>query len=208
MAKSTRKRRRRKSAAIDKPPKPYPDFPLCPANCGNWQKKIKGRLYYFGRWGRVVDGSMTRIRPDGCWQEALAEYEEKRDALYSGRVPRVKGEGLTVGELRGRFLTAKSRALDAGEITVRTYREYRATADRLLAAFGENRRVDDLAADDFESLRADIAKTNGPVRLGNEVQRVRTVFKWAFESGLIDRPVRYGPEFKKPSKASIGKRQN
>jgi len=34
---------------------------------------------------------------------------------------------------------------------------------------------------------------------------VRTVFKYAFESGLIDRPVRYGPQFKKPS-ASLMRR--
>jgi hypothetical protein len=78
------------------------------------------------------------------------------DDLHAGRTPRANGlnGGLTVGELRGRFLTAKSRALDAHEITSRTYKEYRAIADRLLSAFGESRLVDDLAADDFELLRA------------------------------------------------------
>ena len=45
----------------------------------------------------------------------------------------------------------------------------------------------------------------GPVRLGNEVQRVRTVFKYGFESGLIEKPVRYGPQFKKPSKSVLRK---
>ena len=49
--------------------------------------------------------------------------------------------------------------------------------------FGKDRPVDDLAADDFEELRADIAKTWGPVRLGNEVQRVRTLFKYGYEAG-------------------------
>jgi integrase len=65
--------------------------------------------------------------------------------------------------------------------------------------------VEDLAADDFEQLRADIAKVWGPVRLGNEVQRVRTFFKYGYEAGLIDKPVRFGPSFKKPS-ASVLRR--
>ena len=203
-SKSTRKPRRRKSN-IDRPPKPYPDFPLSPANCGQWQKKINGKLHYFGKWGKVVNGRITRLQPDGCWQAALELYEQQREALYAGRKPRIKAEGLTVGELRGRFLTAKNRALDAKEITARTYAEYRATADRLLATFGEDRLVDDLASDDFELLRADIAKVWGPVRLGNEIQRVRTIFKYGYESGLIDKPMRFGLAFKKPSKAVLRK---
>jgi integrase len=201
--KSNRKKRPRKSS-IDRPPKPYPEFPLCAANCGAWQKKIGGTVYYFGKWGKVVNGRLTRIDGDG-WQAALETYKAQVDDLQAGRKPRGKAEGLTVGDLRGRFLTAKSRALDAGEITGRTYAEYRATADRLMATFGEKRLVNDLASDDFESLRADIAKQWGPIRLGNEIQRVRTTFKYAFEAGLIDKPVRYGPEFKKPSRSVMRK---
>lgn len=203
-AKSTRKQRSRKSA-IDRPEKPYPEFPLGPANNGCWQKKIKGNIHYFGRWGKIVKGKMERLPYEPSWQGALGLYKAQADDLQAGRKPREKGEGLTVGDLRGRFLTAKSRALDAGEITARTYFEYRATADRLLGLFGENRLVSDLASDDFETLRADVAKTWGPVRLGNEVQRVRTVFKYAYESGLIDSPVRFGSQFKKPAKRVLRK---
>ena len=58
----------------------------------------------------------------------------------------------------------------------------------------------DLAADDFDKLRVSIAKKWGPVRLGNEIQRVRSVFKYGYDAGLIDRPVRFGPSFKKPTR--------
>lgn len=203
MPKSTRKSRPRKSA-IDRPPKPYKDFPLCAANNGYWQKKILGRPHYFGRWGKVVDGKLQRIEGD-TWQAALELYKAQVDDLMAGRKPRVKDDRLTVGELRGRFLTAKSRALDAGEITARTYAEYRATADRLLTLFGDKRPVDDLASDDFEELRANIAKQWGPVRLANEITRVKSVFRYAYLAGLTSQPVRYGPEFKKPSKAVLRK---
>jgi integrase len=63
--------------------------------------------------------------------------------------------------------------------------------------------VDDLAADDFGALRAEMAKRWGPVRLGNAVTRVKTVFRYGTDNGLIDKAVRFGTEFRKPDKAVL-----
>src|SRR5262245_61841058 len=199
---SSRVARSRKAA--DRPRKPYPDFPLTPHASGAWQKKIRGKIHYFGRWGRRVDGKLVRVEGDG-WKEALELYKAQADDLHAGRTPRVKGDGLTVADLCNRFRTAKLRQREAGEITSRMYDEYTSTTDRLNATFGGTRRVDVLAADDFEAMRDAMAKQWGPVRLGNEIQKVRTVFKYGYESGLIEKPVRYGPQFKKPS-ASVMRR--
>ncbi|HVL11460.1 MAG TPA: hypothetical protein VM529_02785 [Gemmata sp.] len=201
MTDSSRTSRRRKP---DRPKKPYPDIPLSPHASGTWQKKIRGKIHYFGRWARVVDGKLTRVPGDG-WEDALREYKEVADDLHAGRTPRVKGGGLTVKDLANRFLTAKKNQLDAGELSPRSFSEYRQTTDLLVAQFGLSRLVDDLAAPDFETLRASMARRLGPVRLGNEVQRVRTVFKYAYEAGLVEKPMRYGPQFVKPSKAVMRK---
>jgi len=77
-----------------------------------------------------------------------------------------------------------------GELSPRTWRDYYDCRETLGGSFGKNRAVEDLAGDDFEKLRGELAKRLGPVSLGNEIQRVRTVFKYAFEEVLIDRPVR------------------
>lgn len=193
---STRKSPPRKAA--DRPKKPYPDFPLSPHASGAWQKKIRGKIHYFGRWAKRVNGKLVRIDGDG-WKDALEEYKVQADDLHAGRTPRVKTDGLTVADLCNRFLTAKLRQREAGEIGSRMFDEYKAATDRLVSTFGKTRLVDDLAADDFEALREAMAKQWGPVRLGNEIQKVRTAFKYGFEAGLIDKPVRYGPQFKKPS---------
>jgi integrase len=193
---STRKRRSRK--ASDRPKKPYPDFPLTPHASGAWQKKIRGKIHYFGKWAKRVNGKLVRIEGDG-WEDALELYKSQADDLHAGRKPRTKTDGLTVAYLCNAFLTAKLRQREAGELGVRALGEYKQTTDLLIGSLGKTRVVDNLGADDFEALRATMAERWGPVRLGTEIQKVRTVFKYGFESGLLDRPVRYGPQFKKPS---------
>jgi integrase len=48
-----------------------------------------------------------------------------------------------------------------------------------------------------------MARKWGPVRLGNTIQRTRSVFKFAFDSELIATPIRFGPEFKRPTKKTL-----
>jgi hypothetical protein len=43
--------------------------------------------------------------------------------------------------------------------------------------------------DDFNGLRAKMAQRWGPVRLGNVIHRIKSVFKYALEAGLISRPL-------------------
>ena len=60
---------------------PYAKFPLTPHACGAWHKRILGKINYFGRWGRVVNGTMTRVEGDG-WKEALELYKAQADDLH------------------------------------------------------------------------------------------------------------------------------
>ncbi len=39
--------------------------------------------------------------------------------------------------------------------------------------------------------------------LGNEIQRIRVLFKYAYDQGLIDKPVRYGQTFRRPSRKIV-----
>src|SRR5262249_44389470 len=149
--------KRNSGKAADRPKKPYDNFPLYPHPLGYWTKKIRGQFHYFGKWGnRLRGGIMERIPGDG-WEEALENYKMLADDLHAGRKPRINGDSLKVKDLCNAFLTAKKRKLDSGELGARMFQEYRETTDLLIAAFGKNRTVDDLAADDFERLRADMA---------------------------------------------------
>ncbi|MGI6418289.1 MAG: hypothetical protein ACOX1P_21770 [Thermoguttaceae bacterium] len=63
---------------------------------------------------------MVRIDGDG-WKEALGEYGRTRDALYQGRVPRPKAEGVTIKDACNAYRTSKLRLLEAGELSPRTF---------------------------------------------------------------------------------------
>ena len=186
MSKSTTVRGRCKR---EKPAKPYPEFPLFPHATRRWAKKIKGRLHYFGPWAD----------PQG----ALQRYLDQKDDLHAGRTPRPQVDGVTVADIANAFLNAKRRLLDNGEIGSRMFSEYHGACSRVVSAFGRNRLVDDLRPADFAALRESLAKTRGAVALGNEIQRVRTLFKFAYDEGGIDKPIRYGQSFRKPSAKAV-----
>src|SRR5262249_23372466 len=175
------------SGKPNKPSKPYPDFPLFPHASGQWAKKIRGQLHYFGVWAD----------PDA----ALAKYLAEKDALHAGRKPRTDPEILTVKDAANAFLNAKQALMDAGELSPRTWADYKAVCDLLVSHFGKARLVSDLAPDDFAALRNKVAKRWGPHRMGSKlIQYTRSVFKHALDAGLIALPVRFGPGFKRPAK--------
>jgi integrase len=177
------------SSSPAKPSKPYPEFPLFPHATGRWAKKIRGRFVYFGPWNEP--------------NAALTKYLEQKDDLHSGRKPRPETNGQTIKELSNRFLNAKQSIVDTGELSPRTWAEYKTTTDLLIKNFGKQRLVSDLSPEDFATLRARMAKVWGPHRLGKIIQYVRSVFKFGYDSGLIDRPMRFGPGFHRPTKKTI-----
>jgi integrase len=162
---------------------------LFPHAAGVWAKKIRGKLHYFGPWND----------PDG----ALAKYLEQKDDLHSGRKPRPNTEGLTMKELANAFLAEKQARVDTGELSPRTWDGYKGACDFLITQLGRTCLVADLGPDDFAPLRNRLAKQYGPHGLGTTVQYIRCTFRYAYESGLIDRPIHYGPGFKRPSKKTL-----
>jgi len=178
-----------------KPKKPYKDFPLFPHACGQWAKKIKGKLYYFGPWEDH--------------QGSLDKYLAQKDDLFAGRAPRdVTADGCTVRKLVNSFLASKKQLVQSGELAQRSFDDYYRECERVIDVFGRHRMVEDLTPKDFERLRAEMTKTLGPVSLGNAINRARILFKYAYDQFLVDKPVRYGQGFKRPSRAVLRKERN
>lgn len=173
----------------DKPQKPYPEFPLFPHACGQWVKKIRGKLHYFGAWAD----------PDA----AMSKYLNQKDDLHAGRKPRQKTDAPTLRDLCNHFRTEKQHRHESGELSERTLHDYARTCDLLLEHFGKDRLLSDITPVDLSRYRAKLAEKRGPVALGNEVGRVRVVLNYAYHSGLVSAPILLGTGFRKPSQKTI-----
>lgn len=170
---------------MSKPAKPRPDFPLFAHNSGQWAKKINGKTHYFGIWADA--------------NAALERYIRERDDLYAGRIPRQEGQ-LTVEDGCNHFLHAKRSQVDSGNLTERSWIEYRETCRKIVAAFGAGAAIENLRAEDFNELRASLAKRFGPSRLTTEVTKIRTIFRYLESADHIDRQPKYGPLFRGASR--------
>ena len=73
----------------------------------------------------------------------------------------------------------------------------------LVTGLGKQRGVTTLAPQDFAGLKTKLARRNGPHRISTVIQVIRCAFKYAYESELLDQPIRFGPDFKRTSKKTL-----
>jgi hypothetical protein len=118
-----------------------------------WAKKIGGKLHDFGSWSD----------PDG----ALAKHLEQKDALHTGRTPTPAPDALAVKDVANAFLNAKREAMDAGELSPRTWADYRSIMNMMVDGLGKRRPVADLAPADFAAPRKNRARSSSrPTKSG------------------------------------------
>ncbi len=188
------------SRPLSKPDKPYVGFPLFShAGSGQWAKKVRGKLVYFGSWREDRDGA-----------KALDTFNREWPYVKDGRTPPAVdvSNGCTLRLLVNDFLRFKQAKLDAGDLARRTFRDYYQTCAALVDHFGKERLVTDLRPDDFRKFRAKLAERLGAVRLKNEINRVCSIFNHAHENELIDKPVSYGSGFDRPSSLALRRERN
>ncbi len=183
----------------DKISKPRPDFPLGPHPAGYWCKRVKGQLHYFGPHWKTKD----QAGADAAAEAALEDYNKQEADLKAGRKPPPDPEGVTVKDVVNAFLNHRKAKLDAGELSVHTWNKYNDVTDLLIQQLGTFRLVADLRADDFTALKTLMQRRWGPLRVGDFIQHIRSVFKHAFDAELIDRPVRFGPGFDRPKQKTL-----
>lgn len=177
-----------------KPGKPREDFPLTAHTTGQWCKKIRGHVRYFGKWEDPV--------------AAEAKYNREREDWEAGRVPRQSSGGINLKDLVNLFLMAKRKRVDNGEMSVRTWSDYKKSGDFLVEAVGRWRCVDDLNQEDFGKLREAMAKGRNMVSLGNAIRLAKVLFNWGFNEGHIKNKLRYGESFDLPTAKSVRKEKN
>ncbi len=121
----------------------HKDWPLTLRSDGRWQKKVRGKRYYFGTDADAALAEWTRVK----------EFRLAGNEPPATDAPPADDEGMQVGELCDRFLQAKAVQRDSGELSPMTWNDYKRTCDRMVAHFGKAKPVAKLTAADFTSLK-------------------------------------------------------
>jgi len=205
MSKSTTKREPSKEAVL-KAARAYKAKHAVPLTVhpsgkfGRWCKKVSGVAHYFG----LVDPASK----DYGSKAALALYHRQREDLEAGREPAVEVAGATVKTLCDAFLFDREQKVDTGELMPRSWRQYRQCCERLVKVLGRGRAVENLRPSDFATLRAFLSKSMAASTLTVELTRVKTVFRFAYDRGMIPVPMRFGGALERPPKRLLREARN
>lgn len=174
-----------------KPAKPRKDFPLFAHASGQWAKKVRGKLHYFGKWDDPVAAEL--------------KWQRDKSALIEGRDPDHSDDGDTVGWLCDVFMDSKEAQRLRGELRKSTQDDYLKACKHVTAFFGRGRRLETLTPQDFDRYRSSFPKTWGPTTINNQLRLCRTLFKYAGEIGATDKPILYRIGLKAVSRSVMRK---
>ena len=174
---------------MQKPAKPYPEFPLFAHNNGQWAKKIKGRIVFFGSW-KSAD-----------WNTALAHYLDERDALYAGRpIGQNDPAEMTCDEWLNSWAVEKLDAAETGRLGPSQAACCVRTARIMLAATGAARPVVSLDHTALLKIR-NAMPSRSPTTLKGHLTRARMAIRWLERRHQIR--IRLDDELAAPPKRAI-----
>jgi len=162
MAKSNSKRKTRS----DK-------FPLTLHKTGQYCKKIKGKIYYFGTDKK----------------EALSRYMEQAAYLHVGKMPKPKSSGqtLSIKTLCNLYLDHQESRSIIGEIKLRHLYDQTSLLRDFVRFMGSNRVVSDISTVDLQNYRKKLIKTGkSPNTINNRIATVKAMYNWAVDNEIID----------------------
>ncbi|MFW6065992.1 MAG: hypothetical protein ACOC9S_04155, partial [Planctomycetota bacterium] len=180
------------STSRRKPSKPYLSFPLTAHNNGQWCKKIRGKIHFFGTWDDP--------------QAALKRYLRVAEDLHAGRQPRISTGEITVKDLCNEFLTHQLHKQQAGQISLRWFEDCRRVLEHFAGKIGASRAASELRPPDFMQYRQLLSRAGlaGKKGLGVHAMTrtltiIRGMFKYAYENDVMERPAKFGSAFDRPS---------
>ena len=162
---------------------------------GRWCKVFSGKRYYLCKAEEDEDGSKSYDL------FVLRKHEAETGAKIQG----LSDDSIKVADIADQWCQKMQDLVKSGERSQRTLDEYIATGQFVIDHFGKARNADSLSPNDFAGLRRKLAERYGINGLNKRVVQVRTMFKFAFDQGLIDQPVRYGQSFDQPDAKALRK---
>jgi len=148
-------------------------FPLTLHKTGQFCKKIKGKLYYFG-----TDK-----------QRALQRYLEQAAYLHAGKTPtpRPSQDRLSIKILCNLYLDHQESRAEIGEIKSRHVSDQILLLRDFVRFVGPNRPVSDISTIELQNYRKRLIKARkSPNTINNRIAAFKAMYNWALDNEVID----------------------
>jgi len=149
-------------------------FPLTLHPTGQFCKKIRGKLYYFG-----TDK-----------QRALELYLEQAAYLHTGKANRLKtiGNNVSLKTLSNLYLDYQHLQAKSGEITLRHVYDQTALLRSFAKYIGSNRMVSDITTSDLQNYYKKLINSGKAARtINNRITAVKSMFNWALNNEIVEK---------------------
>ncbi len=148
-------------------------FPLTLHPTGQYCKKIRGKVHYFGTDKKA----------------ALREYLEQATFLHTGerKDPRQRQDGLTLKDLCNLYLEHQHIGVEAGQITASHFKDQLHSLRQLTCFVGQNCLVDRITTLVLQNYRYKLLKSYSHHRVNLHLSIMKAMFHWARKNDITDR---------------------
>jgi len=147
-------------------------FPLTLHKTGQFCKKIKGKLYYFG-----IDKKL-----------ALQRYLEQASYLHSGKVipPDKEDNDLSIRYLCNLYLEHQQSKAETGQIKTRHIYDQTLLLRDFVKFVGPNRITADISTMDIQNyIRKQISAKKSANTINNKIAAIKAMYNWALDNEVI-----------------------
>lgn len=149
-------------------------FPLTLHKTGQYCKKIKGKLYYFG----------------SDKQQALNRYFEQAAFLHNGYGSSrdSMNRRMSIKTLCNLYLEHQEAKVDVGELSARHYADQVRSLRRLVSFLGQHREIIEISAMDLQAYKRILQNAHRSAhRINLHLSIMKAAFRWARSNDVLER---------------------
>jgi integrase len=148
-------------------------FPLTLHPTGQYCKKIKGKMFYFG----------------SDKKDALQKYLDQATYLHGcqNNLPKPTGDNMTLKQLCDMYLKYQYSKLLANDLTAKHHNDQISSLNKLMTFLGPGRRIKSIQTLDLQNYKRRLQKSYGSVcRLNLHISIMKAMFHWARKNDILE----------------------
>ena len=148
-------------------------FPLTLHSTGQYCKKIKGKMHYFGKDKK----------------QALERYLEQAAFLHNGKAKMYKNSNgnMTLKSLCNIYLQHQQTKAASAEITIRHYADQISCLKKFMSFIGQHCKINEISTIDLQNYKRKLRRVyNSAHRMNLHISIMKTMFHWARKNDILD----------------------